>query len=288
MRQPMINERTPYETMIVARAERQAADAVSDDGRARRFGFNSAVIPAPNVYSYMSRLPAEAWGIDWLKRGAMSIRNRRPIYDGDVVTVSASRISEDRHGLSVRIVLRSAWGEEVATGGAGLPHEAIPAPELWAFPLFPTTMRRDIRPGGLRPGDRYASDDSLVLPEGHAQTLRDFDEAWAGYGAEGVVNPASLLRRAIRDRVASYNYPTPTVFVAAQAQHFNAARVGDKLATSGVVIKAYAQRGHHYVDADQLVIANGLKPIALFHTTSIYALRQPEATRADARSADAA
>ena len=284
----MINERTPHEMTVVARAGSPAEAAVAGTSKARRVGFNSAVVPAPNVYSYMSRLPAEAWGLDWLEHGTMSMRNRRPIYEGDVVTICASRIIEDQYGLSVRIVIRSAWGDEMATGGAGLPREAPPAPELWAFPLFPMTVRRDIRPGGLRPGDRYASDDSLVLPEGHAQTLRDLDEAWPGYAADGVVSPASLLRRAIRDRVASYNYPTPTAFVAAQAQHFSAAHIGDKLATSGVVIKAYEQRGHHCVDADQLVIANGLKPIALLHTTSIYALRQPDTQRAGAGSADAA
>jgi hypothetical protein len=274
----MINERTPYETTIVAKVHGPMAAPVGNSKKGHRFGFDSAVVPAPNIYAYMSRLPAEAWGDDWLGHGTLSARSRRPAYDGDTITVSASRVTEDLLGLSVKIIMRNAWGEEVATGGAGLPRDPPPAPELWAFPLFPLLRRRrDIRPSGLRIGDRYASEAVLVLPDVHAQMLEAFDETWAGYGQQGVVNPASLLTRVIRDRVATYNYPTPTVFVAAQAQHFNAARIGDKLASSGVVTKAYVQRGHHYVDADQLVIANGLKPIVLFHTTSIYALRQADA-----------
>jgi hypothetical protein len=82
----MINERTPYEMTVVARAEGQAEAAVAGTVEAKRVGFNSAVVPAPNVYSYMSRMPTEAWGLDWLEHGTMSMRNRRPIYEGDVVT----------------------------------------------------------------------------------------------------------------------------------------------------------------------------------------------------------
>jgi hypothetical protein len=45
------------------------------------------------------------------------------------------------------------------------------------------------------------------------------------------------------------------------------------ISTSGQIINVYEKKGSHYMQSDQLVIANHTTPIALFRRTSIYAVR---------------
>ena len=47
----------------------------------------------------------------------------------------------------------------------------------------------------------------------------------------------------------------------------------DVISSSGQIINVYEKKGSHYMQSDQLVIANHKTPIALFRRTSIYAVR---------------
>jgi hypothetical protein len=79
----------------------------------------------------------------------------------------------------------------------------------------------------------------------------------------------------MHDATASYAKPTPGIHVSVTGEHFNIARVGDVLSTSGQIVRVFERKGSHYLEAEQLVVANHRTPIALFRRTSIYAVRQP-------------
>jgi hypothetical protein len=104
--------------------------------------------------------------------------------------------------------------------------------------------------------------------------LAEFSERWPGYAAQSVAHTGYLMRRLVRDSVLSYRHETPGIYVTARLQHYALARVGDELATSGVVNALYQRKGQHFYDSDHLVIANGNKVIASARRTTIYVARR--------------
>src|SRR5947208_6528523 len=102
---------------------------IHDDAIARRFGFGGGLVPGVDVYGYMTHLPATRWGRAWLERGTAECRFFKPVYDGDIASVTAR---ETDGVLDISVESR---GEICATGRAGLPDAAPLAPSLDRFRL---------------------------------------------------------------------------------------------------------------------------------------------------------
>src|SRR5688500_16304829 len=85
---------------------------IHDEGIARRFGFEGALVPGVEVYAYMTHLPVARWGVAWLERGTAECRFMKPVYDGKLVTVSATATASE---LSITV---ESEGERCATGSA--------------------------------------------------------------------------------------------------------------------------------------------------------------------------
>src|SRR5579863_969465 len=110
---------------------------IHDDSVARRFGFGGGLVPGVDVYGYMSHLPVMRWGRAWLERGTAECRFFKPVYDGDIATVTAS---ESDGALDITVESR---GEACAAGRATLPGSRPPAP---SFDLFRKVPQRAERP----------------------------------------------------------------------------------------------------------------------------------------------
>ena len=93
---------------------------IHDDDVARRFGFGGGLVPGVDVYAYMAHQPVARWGRAWLERGTAECRFQKPVYDGDIATVTAAETAE---GLDTRVESR---GEICATGRASLPDRPAP------------------------------------------------------------------------------------------------------------------------------------------------------------------
>src|SRR5438132_3978631 len=109
---------------------------IHDDAVARRFGFGGGLVPgvdvyAYDVYAYMAHQPVAHWGRAWLERGAAECRFQKPVYDGDIATVTATETAE---GLDLRV---DSHGEICATGRASLPDRPSASPEPFAEPPLP-------------------------------------------------------------------------------------------------------------------------------------------------------
>ena len=83
---------------------------IHDDAVACRFGFGGGLVPGVDVYAYMAHLPVARWGRAGLERGAAECRFHKPVYDGEIATVTAVETAE---GLDLRVESR---GELCVTG----------------------------------------------------------------------------------------------------------------------------------------------------------------------------
>src|SRR5690242_19182635 len=88
-----------------------SANKIHDDEVARSLGFSGGLVPGVDVYAYLTHLPVEKWGREFLQRGRMAARFVRPVYDGDDLEV-------DFDGEVLE--LRDSKGNVCATGIASL------------------------------------------------------------------------------------------------------------------------------------------------------------------------
>src|SRR5437763_12392010 len=72
------------------RAVNTATDSenkIHDDQVAARYGFQGGLVPGVTVYGYMTLPVIEHFGDAWPEHGAMSVRFKAPVYDGEEVVI---------------------------------------------------------------------------------------------------------------------------------------------------------------------------------------------------------
>ena len=247
---------------------------IHDDTIARRFGFGGGLVPGVDVYGYMTHLPVMRWGRAWLERGTAECRFFKPVYDGDIATVTASEtVSASKNGGVLDIAVESR-GEACATGRAELP-EARPATAcLDLFRKVPQHAERT-------PADEVSLavetwlgiDPYPTTPEATARYLADLRETATLYAEEGLIHPATFLRSC--NFALSRNVVLgPWIHTGSRVQHLATASVGDTLSVRAHITGNYEHKGHRFVEIDALVLANETSPIAHIVHTAIYRPRQ--------------
>ena len=248
---------------------------IHDDDVARRFGFTGGLVPGVDVYAYLTHLPAEAWGLDWLERGTMRGRFLSPVYDGERISVVSTAHREGDRGPVVSLEVRSSRGEVCAVGEACLPHVAVDAPSagLWAeVPQVDAATRPPASPLSLIPGTAFG-----LAPHGFRAAkagayLDDVRETLPLYREEGVAHPGFLLRDA--NYVLSSNVRLgPWIHVESVTQHHDLVRDGAVVQTRALVSREWEHKGHRFVELDVAVLADGLVAHRVTHT-AIYQPRQ--------------
>ncbi|HTZ37350.1 MAG TPA: hypothetical protein VMB84_15060 [Stellaceae bacterium] len=240
---------------------------IHDDAVARKFGFGGGLVPGAIVYAYMSHLPLQRWGRDWLEHGTAECRFMKPVYDGDQVTVTAT----ERDG-SLEISLETR-GVVCATGTAALPDRLAPP----ALAEFRDVAQRPSRPPAdetsLAVGTWLGIEPLVVTPELVAQYVADVRETSPLYLAEGLLHP--VLVPHIGNFALNRNVTLgPWMHVGSKIEHFAAARIGDSLGVRARVTANYERKGHLFVDLDALIVANNTTPIVRTAHLSIYRPRQ--------------
>ena len=240
---------------------------IHDDSVARRFGFGGGLVPGVDVYGYMTHLPVLRWGRAWLERGTAECRFYKPVYDGDIASVTAT---EDGGMLDISVESR---GEACATGRAALP-EVADLPRLAEFAKVP---QRAVRPpadeASLAAETWLGLEPYPVTPEMAARYLADSHESAPIYAEEGLVHPRDILRAG--NFVLSRNVVFgPWIHTGSRIQNLATAAVGSTLTARARITRNYEQKGHRFVEIDALVLANETAPIARIAHTAIYRLRQ--------------
>jgi hypothetical protein len=240
---------------------------IHDDDVARRFGFGGGLVPGVDVYAYMAHQPVAHWGRAWLERGTAECRFQKPVYDGDIATVTAT---ETAQGLDLRV---ESHGEICATGRAFLPAQSAVLPEPFAEPPPPSAERPPASETTLAVGTLLGIRPLPITRDLVAQCIADLRETESLYLEEGLAHPVIIARTG--NWALNHNVVLgPWMHVGSKLQHFAAARVGDELSVRGRITANYEHKGHRFVDADVLVLANRITPVARIAHTAIWLPRQ--------------
>src|ERR1700730_13838750 len=251
-------------------ASKESENKIHDDAFARRFGFSGGLVPGDDVYADMTPLPVQRWGRAWLERGPAECRLKKPVYDGDTATVTATKSAA---GLELQI---ESHGELCVTGRAALPSEPTPPPAAFRGPCLPPIPPAERPPADettLAVGTRFGMEPMRITDQYAEQYLRTVREQDPRYAREGLVHPGTILH--IGNWVLRHNVVLgPWMHVGSTVQHFAAARIGNELSARAVVTANYEHKGHRFVELDVLVFANGQTPIARIDHVAIYRPRQ--------------
>ena len=249
---------------------KDSENKIHDDAVARRFGFTGGLVPGVEVYAYMTHVPVALWERAWLEHGTAECRLLKPVYDGDMVTVTTR---ESAGGLDLRLESR---GELCAIGHAALPAPPLPVPAVFAaapVPPDPPANRPPADETTLPVGTWFAIHPFRVGNDDARRYLRDVRESLPLYAAEGLVHPGTILH--IGNWALRHNVVLgPWMHVGSRVEHFAAARLGDELSARALVTGNYQHKGHRFVALDVLVYADGTTPVARIAHTAIYRPRQ--------------
>jgi acyl dehydratase len=244
---------------------------IHDDAVARDFGFRGGLVPGVEVYAYMTHLPVARWGVEWLERGTAECRFMKPVYDGHLVTVSASGAA---HELSILV---ASEGQHCASGSAALSEVSSAGASIAAglpdsAPIPEPAGRPDASEITLATGRRLQSRPLHLTHAEHTRYLADIGEQDPVYAREKLVHPAFMLRLAnfaLKDNVKL----GPWIHAASAVAHCGLARTDATLTAHASVAANYERKGHRWVELDVLVVADELRPVAQVRHTAIYHLR---------------
>ncbi len=261
----------PYQVEAFNTAK-DSENKIHDDAVAQRFGFTGGLVPGVDVYGYIAHLPVARWGRAWLEHGTAECRFFKPVYDGDIATLTETPCSDD--GIAIEV---ESQGIRCATGSAWLP-AAVPAP-TGDSDAAPAPVAAEQRP----PADEHSLAVGRLLAIRPFRTdatfganyVRDLRETDPLYTAEGLVHPGFILR--LGNWTLSHNVVLgPWIHVGSRVQNFSAARIGQELTTFARVTANDVHKGHKFVDLDVLVRADGA-PVARIAHKAIYRPRQLDA-----------
>jgi hypothetical protein len=260
----------PYRVSAFNTAK-QSENKMHDDTVAQRFGFSGGLVPGVEVMAYMMHLPVARWGRDFLDRGLIEARFVKPVYDGEIATVSGE---EQSGALAIEVESR---GVLCATGSASLPARA-PMVDLRDYPeTQPAATRSPVDAAGVFATGQWLGTKPVVWG---GQALRDYlaevREADPIYLQHNIVHPGTLQR--IMNRVLVDNVVLgPWIHVGSRMQLLSAASGDDALSARAKVVANYDKKGHRFTEFDALIVANGTTPVAHCHHIAIVQPREQAA-----------
>jgi acyl dehydratase len=258
----------PPHTLEAFNTSKESENKIHDDAVARRFGFAGGLVPGVDVYGYLTHMPVARWGRAWLEHGTAACRLLKPVYDGEITTVTAQATAD---GLEIEVTSRDTL---CATGTAALPAAIVaPTRDSYAPPPALPADRPPADESSLSVGTLLGMEPLHVTPGFAADYLRDVRETEPLYAREGLVHPATILR--VGNWVLRHNVVLgPWIHVGSTVRHFAAARVGQILTARGRVTANYDHKGHRFVELDILVLADDSVAVAHIAHTAIYRPRQ--------------
>lgn len=251
--------------MIVHRvhAVNTAADSenkIHDDRVAAAYGFQGGLVPGVTVYGYMILPVLEHFGEAWLERGAMSVRLKAPVYDGEEVAIEAHATDGGRLEISLE--------DGRAAGVAWMEPDSRPH-GLTEYPLLPMPLEGD------RPD---ASHETLATGAvlGTLTKMLNLEEARvttplaAAIGEGRVAHPAILL--ALSNELLIRNVVLgPWIHASSEVTNFSKVHDGERLTVHGRIVDKYERKGREFVVLDVAVRA-GERDVQKVRHTAIWRL----------------
>ena len=246
----------------------ESDNKIHDDTVAKQFGFSGALVPGVDLVAYLSHPLVDAFGLEFLSRGQLDARFRRPVYDGEEIVATADPQSDATYALA----LSGPDGEPRAVGVGRHAHRA----EIDATRFVPTPL----------PASRHSTDDELpIAPLGsvdddvtidrHDAYLDAISESLPVYRDEQVAHPGALLR-IVNELLVRNVALGPWIHTASACRFLDLARLPGRLRADALVTDCYERSGHAWVEYDALVRLNDA-PVLAVHHTAIYRLASSSA-----------
>ena len=237
-----------------ARAFNQVPDAANQihgDTLAKEYGFEGALVPGVTISAYLVHPAVEAWGMQWLQRGAAKIRVISPLYDEEPFEVVINEASSTSYAAR----LERAAGIVSATAEVGLPESPEPPPVRRGDPIAADDHRgptasvdrwSELQRVGCQafrfpwPGESkmttYLRDESQ-MPELLQSTSGGFANLCFILGCSNW----------ILERNAAMN---PWVHLETQSQNYRPIPAGTSIIAEMAVADFFAKKGHEFVDVE--------------------------------------
>lgn len=189
------------------------------------------------------------WGRAWLERGTITVRLRRPVYDGETVLATATVADE-----GLELACRGPAGV-AADGRADLPRAPAAAArpdDIARRPLpaeRPPASAETLRPGTVLGSPRRtfaAADAGRLLGE-----LRERSDLYT----DGRLVPPGLLLRLANDALKENVRLGPWMHVESEVANLSPVAWGETVEARSVVTANYDRKGHRFVELDVLVCA---------------------------------
>ena len=228
-----------------------SGNAIHSDDIAQKLGFTGGLVPGVTVYGYLTKPLVEFFGEELLEKGFISARFRRPVYEGETVSVAAQIVKNEGDKTTIEATVKNSKGEACALAVAEFPgREAssdLPLPEQ--SPL----------PESLRPATPEELETNPVLGTLHVK----FDsEAGSRYsrGLEDYhqvytrsAHPAWVLRQA--NIAIDKNLAVgPWIHVSSDVQLLGQISSGETFQVRTRAINLYEKNGHDYADFDVAIV----------------------------------
>ncbi|MPZ98929.1 MAG: hypothetical protein GEU80_06235 [Dehalococcoidia bacterium] len=251
-------------------------NAIHTTGGAAQYGFQGALVGGVTLYGWAVPTILDAFGEEWLDRGWVFVRFRRPTYPNTQMTVRIVRGDDAPATFSVV----NDQDEVCMHGDIGIGD----APFLGEFHVSP---RRDADPT-LEVHDALTLEGAPIGTElrtlGYrisVEEAREFGlqqevQSPLFTGDQPLVHPSVIARHMITLLAHSYEYGRPAIHVSSHIQHIGRVEAGQDLALSGQFIDAYERGGHHYAVIDANLYGEDGRELARIRHTNIFKVAKRE------------
>ena len=244
--------------------------SIHDTAVAQARGFRAALVPGAFVYGHVSRMAVQAWGQTWIDRGAMGLRFRRPVFDGDTLRLEAGPLEPESDMPRAAVTVAGPDPDAVAEGWIGLPSELPRPPDPETLPRGTPGARQTVAAGEIVQGHAFSTVPRPLEIAEIARSAEAMGETEAIYDAGGLAHSACLMRIAMTDAYSAFRFPGAVILAEIEAQHFAPVRAGAMIETRGSIRRIWERRVKHFFEAEEWLLADG-QVAARFRRSTIYA-----------------
>jgi hypothetical protein len=249
---------------------------IHEDDLARQYGFKGGLVPGVTMYGWMTHPVVAALGQAWLDGGTFETGFAKPIYYEEPAVIRATVAAKTDESVKIDVAAHNSVGEVCGTATMWLERGARPSPPLATeYEVAPVPAERPrVTRAHLESLKVLGTPELDLTAKAAADYITRFGETLAIYaGAAAPAHPGAhldLSNRALDRNVRM----SPWIHVGSRGRHWSAARVGDRLEMRGRIERLFEKKGHEFIEADLLLIANGSRPVASISHTAIYLLRK--------------
>lgn len=241
--------------------------SVHEDSVAKAQGYKAALIPGAFVYDYATRLALDLWGSDWMSQGGIQVRFRRPVYDGDTLTLAA-RPSADG---TVDVTVRNEDDEIVVLGTMSAAH-GTPAPTLADMKFSaPPATKPALSVADLVPGLQFFTTERVIDDNALDMSRRAMGNALPDFVDNAIAHPGCMVRLTMFDVLSSYKFPLAPVFTSVETQNFAVLKAGSIVSTSAQITKVFERNGKIFFESEEFLVADRSVIIARHLRTNLVA-----------------